>query len=231
MKHPLTIRVAAVVLMTVGMGTLSFGQTASKHSFASTSWLLTYKGTSSSSGNGSDIRTEARFHHLLVQSFRQRADFLEGHPPLWQIIEDYLGVGTGNITIKDDRYAMIDGCVRHVCPDRQEFLWVDTDPKNHTVFFAALDAIQSEGISKESPSLFHLWIFGNHNLRQDGVNNESLPDQFLYPLQDWIDSFGSRHVVSAIFVGPGGKMTPLLTNSLHLPGFQAAPDATSKEQQ
>jgi hypothetical protein len=103
-----------------------------------------------------------------------------------------------------------------MCDTEEGFLWVDTDPRDHVVLFAALTAIPGEGIHG-SPSLFHLWIFCNHSLPQDFVE-KSLPDEFLYSMQDWIDEIGGRRVVSAMFVGPENKMTPLLPSALHLTG-------------
>lgn len=220
-----------LLLIALGMATLSAAQTQSKNSAASTKWLFSYDDSRAYSAGTPDVRTDPRFHRLLVQNLHQQAFFWNQPAPVWKVAETFLGVGSGGLKVKEHRYAIIDGCVRHMCPDYEGFLWVDTDPKNDEVLFVALTAIPGEGINGTSPSLFHLWIFGNRNLRQDFVDNESLPDQFLYPMQDWIDKTGGRHVVSAMFVGPDGKLIPLLPRSLHLPDFQAATEVTAKEQQ
>jgi hypothetical protein len=224
------IRVAVAALICLGAGTLSCAQTKPAAKTTSAKWLFQYDEARPNSINGPDVRNDPRFLGLLEESLRQQTFFWNAHEPLWRGANLFLDVGGGRVTIKKDRYGIISGCVPHRCDEEEGFLWVDTNPTNPEVIFAALTAIPGEGIHA-SPSLFHLWIFSNHALRQDFVDNEPLPDKFLYPMQDWIDEIGGRHIVSVMFVGPDDRMTPLLTQSLHLPGFQATAEAKTKEPQ
>jgi hypothetical protein len=168
------------------------------------------------------VRNDPRFRALLENSFHQHAFFWNGPHLLWKVAEDFLNVGSGGVKVREHRYAIIEGCVPHMCDEEEGFLWVDTKSEKPKAIFAALTAIRGEGIHG-SPSLFHLWIFSNSTLRQDHVTNESLPDDFLYPLQDWFDEIGGRDLVSATFVGPNDGMIPLLPSALHLAGTSGLP--------
>lgn len=193
----------------------------------SSSWLLQYDDSIPKWQHGRDVRTDPRFRSLLVQSFPQQAFFWTKQEPLWKVADTFLGVGFGEVKVVDHRYAILRGCVPHMCDEFEGFLWVDTGRQNSTTFFAALTEIQG-GNNDGAPSLFHLWIFGNRPLGKDFFSNESLPDEFLYPMQDWIDETGGRHILSAVFVGPDNQMTPLLTQSLHLPAQVFAEDKTKE---
>jgi hypothetical protein len=211
------IRIAVATLMALGVGTMITAQVKPGAIEPSAKWLFRYDESIPDPTQHSDVRTDPRFRPLLARNFHQQAFYWNTHDPLWKDVFTFLQVGGGKVKVKEHRYAIVSGCVPHMCDTEEGFLWVDTDPRIHDVIFAALTAIPGEGIHG-SPSLFHLWIFCNHSLPQDFVE-KSLPDGFLYSMQDWIDEIGGRHVVSAMFVGPENKMTPLLPSALHLTGI------------
>jgi hypothetical protein len=221
MKRLFSIRIAVAALMVLGMGTLITAQMKPSPAAPSAKWLFRYDESLPDPTHHSDVRTDPRFRPLLEQNFHQQAFYWNKRDPLWKGAYTFLQVGSGKVKVKENRYVIISGCVPHMCPEEVGFLWVDTDSKNSEVIFAALTAIPGEG-KHGVPSLFHLWIFCNHSLPQDFVE-KSLPDEFLYSMQDWIGEIGGRHVVSAMFVGPENKMTPLLPSALHSTGTSGQP--------
>jgi hypothetical protein len=229
MKRVATTRITAIALIALCAGTLLPAQIKPSAIAPGPKWLFQFDESLPDPTQNRDVRNDPRFHPLLERNLRQQAPFWNPHEPLWHVVETFLQLGGGKVKVKEHRYGIISGCVPHRCDEEEGFLWVDTSPKSSALIFAALTAIPGGGIHG-SPSLFHLWIYSNHPLRQDFDNNESLPDEFLYPMQDWIDEVGGRHVISAMFVGPDSKMIPLLTQSLHLPAQIVAEDKTKESE-
>jgi len=136
--------------------------------------------------------------------------------------EDFIGEKP---VVLQDRYMTIDGCVRHMCPELEGFLWIDTASAHSDIIFAALVAIPNGKADAVQLQLFHLWVFSSRPTSQSFMfeNSEFLPDMFLYPLQDWFDKLSGRRIASVMFVGSDGRMKPLLPSALHLSGDSGQP--------
>jgi hypothetical protein len=212
------IRSAAIAGVFVALLMPCFGQEHAKSSLNSSArWLLSYDGQNTTGNAGKALQNDPKFRALLQRNLPQQALFLPGHRSVGIAILDFIG---NKPVVLSNRYLTIHGCVRHECPELSGFLWIDTLSPQSDLIFAVLEAIPGEGIGPESPSLFHLWIFQNHPLSDDFVFDveESPVNEFLYPLQDWFDGFGGRHIISVMLVGSDGKMKPLLPEKLHLAG-------------
>jgi hypothetical protein len=170
-------------------------------------FLLEYQGQ-----GDSDVRNDPQFVPLLERALPQRQSFEYGMT-LAKTIQYYLGVGSGRVTVDDGRYAVVTGCVPHLCDTSQGFLWVDTQSAPANVLFVAIDPMagsQAEG----STASYHLWIFGSLLLHADSDHLDALPDDFIKTLQQEV---GELPVASATFVEPNGAQIPLLPQqSLHL---------------
>jgi hypothetical protein len=170
-------------------------------------WLLEYQGE-----GDADVRNDPQFALLLQRTLPQR-QYFESGMSLAKAIQYYLGVGTGRVTVDDGRYAMVTGCVPHMCDTSEGLLWVDTQSAPANVLFAALDPIAGTQVAG-STTTYHLWIFGSQLLHADFDHVDALPDDFVKALQE---NVGDRPVASVTFVEPSGIMIPLLPKqSLHL---------------
>jgi hypothetical protein len=174
-------------------------------------WILDYPKEDNTSDN-SDVRRDPKYLPFLKTYLTQKSFFSAGPRSLWQVASEFLGVGSGRVTIYAQRYATINGCVAHMCDELQGFLWVDTVAKPPRVYFAATKAIDSQG-TVEIQKSFQLWIFANQALNDDDNGGlEPLPTEFLGPLSDWL---GQLNVAAVMFVGHVGEEIPLLPGSLH----------------
>ena len=166
------------------------------------------------SASDSDVRSDRRYIPFLKAYLTQETFFDAGRRPLWQVADEFLGVGSGKVKIYANRYVAIAGCVAHMCDTLQGFLWIDTAAKNPRVYFAAATMIDDQG-SGGDQKFFHLWIFANQTLSEVDGSLERLPAEFLGPLTDWL---GQLNAASVMFVGHVGEMIPLLPASMHPKG-------------
>jgi hypothetical protein len=172
-----------------------------------TKWLLEYAGD-----GDADVRRDPRFEALLTRTLPQH-QFFVGDMTLAKAAKYYMGVGTGRVTVDHGRYAVVTGCVPHLCNDSGGLLWVDTQSTRPSLLFVALDPDAGTEVQGTASS-YHLWIFGNELLSADTNHIGALPDDFLQALNGWVSG---RKVTAAIFVEPKGMMIPLLPQpSLHL---------------
>ena len=212
MRSLITIRNAALVLLIAGTWHAGLAQSTPPKPQPNARWMMNYPEQDGSSASDSDVRNNSKYLPFLKAYLTQETFFDAGRRPLWQVAEEFLGVGSGKVKIYDNKYAAIAGCVAHMCDTLQGFLWIDTAATNPRVYFAASTMIDDQG-SGGDEKFFHLWIFANQTLKDDDNGNlEPLPAEFLGPLADWL---GQLNVASVMFVGHVGEMIPLLPASLH----------------
>jgi len=206
--------VLAAALMVAGAGAgCACGQRAAPpaktpdaKAAVSAKFLLEYQ----SQGNG-DVPNDPQFEPLLRRTLPQPKFFGYGLT-LMKAIPYYLGVGTGRVTVDDGRYAVVTGCVPHMCDTSQGLLWVDTGSAPPNVLFAAIDPADDSQVAQDS-TRYELWIYGSQTLRAD-AKVVALPVDFMKQLQDFV---GGRAVASATFVEPNSTHISLSPNqSLHL---------------
>jgi hypothetical protein len=204
MRNTSPSRIAVSALLLPGVSLACAQQAAPA---TSAKWMLAYQGD-----GDSDVRTDPRFAALLTRSLPQR-QFFVANLTLAKAAAYYMGVGTGRVTLDQGRYAVVSGCVPHMCNEAGGLLWVDTQKASPAVLFTALDPDAGTEVGGTAASN-HLWIFGSRLLSADSDRVEALPDDFLQALKDWVSA---RPISSAIFVEPNGMMIPLLPQpSLHL---------------
>jgi hypothetical protein len=173
-----------------------------------TKWMLDYQGT----GDANVLR-DPQFAPLLTRMLPQHQVFEYGMT-LTKVIEYYLDVGTGRVTVDEGRYATVTGCVPHLCNTDQGLLWVDTGSATPNVLFAALQPMSGSQVQDDTTTAWELWIFGSQLLDVDFDHVGALPDDFMKRLKDWV---GDAPVGSALFVEPNGVVVPLLPKqTLHL---------------
>src|SRR5580698_8987062 len=124
------------------------GQSLPKESVGPASWLLSYE-TNRTGPTHKVLQEDARFRILLRSNLPQQALFLPGHRIIGEAIGDFIG---DEPVILKHRYVTIDGCVHHMCPELQGFLWIDAQSQHPQVIFAALTTIPPEEIKTDSVS-------------------------------------------------------------------------------
>jgi len=171
----------------------------------SAKFLLEYQ----SQGNG-DVRKDSQFEPLLRRTLPQSKFFGWGLT-LAKGIDTFLNVGTGLVTMDDGRYAVVTGCVAHMCNMDRGLLWVDTQSAPPNVLFVAIDPVDD---SQGDTGPYEVWIYGSQTLHADGDHLAPLPDDFMKQLEDFA---GGPMIASATFVEPDSTHISLSpAQSLHL---------------
>lgn len=177
-------------------------------------FLLEYQGQ-----GDADVRNDPQFMTLLKRTLPQPKFFGYGLT-LMKAIPYYIGVGSGRVTVDDGRYAVVTGCVPHMCDTSEGLLWVDTGSAPPEVLFAAIGPV--DDTQPASTATYELWIYGSKTLDADANHAAPLPADFMKQLDDFA---GGRAIASATFVEPNSKQISLSpAQSLHLASSQ--PDSS-----
>ncbi len=201
--------VAAPLLSVIVLGGAgcAYGQQAASATKANVSakFLLEYQGQ-----GDSDVRKDPQFEPLLRGTLPQPKFFAYGLT-LMKAIPYYIGVGSGRVTVDDGRYAVVTGCVPHMCDTSEGLLWVDTQSAPPNVLFAAIDPTDDTHPAKTAT--YELWIYGSRQLNADANHGIALPDDFVKQLEDFV---GGWTVASATFVEPNSTQISLSPTRLLL---------------
>ena len=173
---------------------------------------------------GQDIKWDPNFRALMQASFHQHQYFWRDHgqfPSIPDLVETFIGVPEG-VTLQDNRYLTVDGCVPHDCGDRG-MVWIDTASQPRTVIFIVPDRV-STGLH-ESGSPMHLWLFASTHLNWQKLPQplvESVGKWFVNYHTTWANYFNLRPTLVTI-VQPTGEMVDLSPALVGLNGEKPAP--------
>ena len=211
---------AAWVLIVVSCRIEAQGQQGNAKTANDLSWAREF---ASPAKRQMDNKWDPRFRELMRSSFHQRQSFWRDHgvfPTLPELVETFIGVPAG-VTLDEDRYLTLDGCVPHACSTRG-MVWIDTrgTGKPLVIFVAPEDVSSGPG---EKDSLQHLWLYAS-----DVVNWQKMPPDFMTSLAHWYTTYRtiwkpyySMRVVMLTLVEPTG-LTVDLSPSLF--SLSAEPD-------
>jgi hypothetical protein len=137
---------------------------------------------------GQDIKWDPHFRALMQQSLHQRQSFWRDHghfESVPELIATFIGV-PGSVTLAQDRYLTVDGCVPHACSARG-MVWIDLAAAKPSVIFVAENQINQSRDEKGSPQ--HLWLFSSTTL-----DWQHMPQPFIDSFDKW---FAAYHATSA----------------------------------
>ncbi len=174
---------ALLLLICLTVGQAQKVQGPAKPAGADLSWLHSfaeaYQGTSSQ-----DIKWHAEFERLMSSSFHQRQSFWRDHGrflTLPELIQWFIGV-PGKVTLDQDRFVTIDGCVPHDC-STTGMVWIDTEGEGKPqVFFVASEDVS--GGPSDQGSLQHLLIYSSTK-----ANWQKMPPEFVASLGRWYEDY------------------------------------------
>ena len=131
-----------------------------------------------------DNKWNPQFRALVQSSFHQRQTFWRDHgrfPSLPELVMEFLGV-PGGVTLEQDRFVTMDGCVPHACSARG-MVWIDTrgSGKPLVIFVVPQDVSTAE---TDKGALQHLWLFSS-----DESSCQNMPPQFTASLSRWYGSY------------------------------------------
>lgn len=167
-----------------------------------------------------DIKWDPRFIPLMRSAFHQRQWFWFDHDhftALPELIQIFIGV-PGGVTLDDDRYVTVTGCVPHACTD-VGMVWIDTGTHPATLIFAATQLVSDSVEHDGTPT--HLWLFASSQ-----QNWQHLPPDFSASLTRWLSTIAqpgyrgtngySFDFILATIVQPNGAMEDLTPDTFHL---------------
>ncbi len=132
---------------------------------------------------------------------------------------EFLGVPEG-VTLAQDRFVTMDGCVPHVCSARA-MVWIDTRGRGKplVIFVVSQDVSTAE---TDKGALQHLWLFSS-----DELNWQKMPPQFTVSLSGWYGSYRETraklyrmNALVLTLAGPSGltyDLSPALLGLDHQP--------------
>lgn len=158
-------------------------------------------------GNAVALRDDERFPALLAAEFKQPQAFWGKQVPLADVIPRFLN-RYGEITTKDNRYWMVDGCVPSFCA-AHGMLWADLGSPQPLLVFAAVNWTTEGHTTEEVNADYNLWLFTSRQISAD-----ALPLALTESIADWDARLaqahrGVPHIAHAILVEPDGQPFPL----------------------
>ena len=131
-----------------------------------------------------DHKWDDRFRALMRTSFSQQQRFWRDHghfPTVPELVQVFLGV-PGGVTLDQDRFVTMDGCVPHACSARG-MVWIDTRGTGKPlVIFVAPEDVSTADSEKVAEQ--HLWLYAS-----DPVNWQKMPDDFKSSLGRWYAAY------------------------------------------
>ena len=165
-----------------------------------------------------DHKWDPRFRALMHSSFAQRQSFWRDHgtfPTVPELVMDFLGTPEG-VSIDQDRFVSMDGCVPHACSARG-LVWIDTRASGKPlVIFVAPQDVSTTDV--ETRAFQHLWLYSSRRL-----NWQHMPPDFKTSLARWYGSYRATwaneyriDVLMVTLVQPDGLSYDLLPSLVAL---------------
>jgi len=179
-----TTSVMIVIASTILLFSSAASQGASSARLETPNDLAWARAFASPEKKDGDNKWDPHFRALMRGSFPQRQSFWRDHgkfPSVPELVEEFIGV-PGGVSVDEDRYVTMDGCVPHACSARG-MVWIDTRGSGKPlVIFVAPEDVSTANSEKRAPQ--HLWLYAS-----DQLNWQKMPPEFVKSLARWYGAY------------------------------------------
>lgn len=185
-------------------------------------------------GRATDLRLDARFQALLTEDFHRGQAMWGDNPagrdePLDAVIPLFLS-RYGTVTMQDNRYLTIDGCVPSFCA-AHGLLWFDLGTPHPLIVFAAVNWSPESHTTAEAAANYDLWLYPDRELSPN-----ELPLALTEALSHWDARLAAAHrlvphIAQAVLIEPNGTPYALKPELAGANSIAPQPDTTAQDSQ